>query len=622
MVDDETRGTRIDPGAPTADGSASAVGVAPTAVPTSADETIVPSWGASELAALPEPGYQIGELIGRGGMGEVVAAQDQRIGREVAVKRIRSLEPSHDAVTRFLREARIQARLDHPAIVPVYELGVDADGRPYFTMKRLAGVTLHKRLTQGVPVQPLLRAFVDVCLAIQLAHSKGVVHRDLKPSNIMLGDYGEVYVLDWGVARVLTDTKRTTGPALAVDPDDDTTAGSILGTPGYMAPEQVKGIEAGTKADVYALGAILFEILAGEPLHPRGEAALSSTLTSPQEAPARRVAERRQIPPELDGVCYDALAEEPAARPSARELADRVQAYLDGDRDVERRRAMATQQLVAARAALDTNDRATAIRRAGRALALDPESADAASLVTSLLLEPPDRDHMPPDLIEQLAIDDKVFNSSRSRQGAWTYLSLFIFWLIIPFMGVKSWTALIAFYGLLGMGAAIAWRNSLRGYSSMPVTLVMTTLVALMFTRISGPFILTPVVICASLMQLVATRQIAERLWIIVVWVVVAVLMPIILEWFHVIDSTYQVKNGVIISTSRIFDMRTGLDEATLVSANFLFILAAAVVGVFISRRRMTAQRQLQIQAWHLRQLLPTAKRWQTQPRGKRMLVE
>src|ERR1043165_5147509 len=100
MVDDETRGKRIDPGAPTADGAMSAVGVAPTDVPNlSTDETIVPSWGASEIAALPEPGYQIGELIGRGGMGEVVAAQDQRIGREVAVKRIRSLEPSHDAVT-------------------------------------------------------------------------------------------------------------------------------------------------------------------------------------------------------------------------------------------------------------------------------------------------------------------------------------------------------------------------------------------------------------------------------------------------------------------------------------------------------------------------------------------
>jgi len=278
--------------------------------------------------------------------------------------------------------------------------------------------------------------------------------------------------------------------------------------------------------------------------------------------------------------------------------------------------------MVAAREAHDANDRATAIRRAGRALALDPESADAASLVTSLLLEPPDRDHMPPDLVEQLAIDDKVFNSSRSRQGAWTYLSLFVFWLIIPFLDVKSWTSLIAFYGVLGMGATLAWRNSLRGYSSMPVTLVMTTLVALMFTRISGPFILTPVVICACLMQLAAVRQVNERLWIIVTWVAVAVLLPFVLEWFHVIDRTYEIKQGVVISTSKIFDMHSGIDEATLVIANLLFIVAAGVVAVFINRRRMTAQRQLQIQAWHLRQLLPTAKRWQTQPRGKRMLVK
>jgi hypothetical protein len=125
---------------------------------------------------------------------------------------------------------------------------------------------------------------------------------------------------------------------------------------------------------------------------------------------------------------------------------------------------------------------------------------------------------MPKDLVEQLAIDDKVFNSSRSRQGAWTYLSLFLFWIVIPFMDVKSWTALLAFYALLGLGAALAWRNSLRGYSSMPVTLVMTMLVALMFTRISGPFILTPVVICACLMQLAAIRTIAERLWLVVLW--------------------------------------------------------------------------------------------------------
>jgi len=620
MVDDETRGTRIEPGAPTADGSI-ATGVAPTELPSSPEETIIPSWGSTTFAALPDPGYQLGELIGRGGMGEVMVAQDQRIGREVAVKRIRSRAPSSDAVTRFLREARIQARLDHPAIVPVYELGTDGDGRPYFTMKRLAGITLAKKLQQAGPVQPLLRAFVDVCLAIQLAHSRGVIHRDLKPSNIMLGDYGEVYVLDWGVARVLTDTKRTTGPSLAVDPDEGTTAGAILGTPGYMAPEQVRGHEAGTKADIYALGAILFEILAGEPLHPRGEAALGSTLTSPQEAPARRVAERKQIPPELDGVCFDALAEEPRARPSARELADRVQAYLDGDRDLERRRALAAEQLAAARAALDSNDpdgRATAMRRAGRALALDPESADAATLVSSLLLEPPDPEHMPPDLAETIAVQDKALNSSRSRQGAWTYLSLFAYWLAIPFMHVKSWTALLSFYGLLALAAALAWRNSNRGYSSTPVTLVMTTLVSLMFTRVSGPFILTPIVICVCLVQLAAIRALNQRLWAIIAWAVVAVMLPLVLEWAGWIDRTYQVAGGVVISASEIFDMQHGVDEAALVIANLMFILGAGTVAVFIARRRMDAQRQMQIQAWHLRQLLPTARRWQTQPRDRR----
>jgi serine/threonine-protein kinase len=623
MVDDDLRGTRADPGAPTADGTVSPLAPTERGQPTVGDETIIPSWGSSTIVSLPDPGYQLGELIGHGGMGEVLVAQDQRIGREVAVKRIRSRDPSHDAVSRFLREARIQARLDHPAIVPVYELGTEADGRPYFTMKRLAGVTLAKRLAQGAPVQPLLRAFVDVCLAIQLAHSRGVVHRDLKPSNIMLGDYGEVYVLDWGVARVLTETRRQTGPANIPTTDDATTAGAILGTPGYMSPEQVRGEEAGTKADVYALGAILFEILAGEPLHPRGEAALGSTLTHPQEAPARRASERT-IPPELDGVCFDALAENAAERPSARELADRVQAYLDGDRDLERRRALAGEQLAAAREALESKTpdaRATAMRRAGRALALDPESADAASLVSTLLLEPPDPAHMPPDLSEYLAIEDRLFSATRSRQAAWTYLALFVFWFAIPFMQVKSWPALISFYGLLTLAVTISWRNSLRGTSSVVVTFVVTTAVVLMFTRVSGPFILTPIVICAALAQMSAIRAFNERLWLVVGWTVLAALLPLVLEWTGVIHTSYFVGGGAVMSFSDIFDMRRRtFDEVALVVANLVFLLAAAVAAVYISRRRFTAQQQLQIQAWHLRQLLPTARRWQTQPRGKRTM--
>src|SRR2546430_11277663 len=123
-------------------------------------------------------------------MGEVLAATDRKFERDVALKRMRASD--RDSAERFLREAKIQARLDHPAIVPVHDLGVDAEGRPYFTMKRVSGVTLADRLAKPGPIQPLLRALVDVGFAIELAHARGVVHRDLKPANIMLGDYGEV----------------------------------------------------------------------------------------------------------------------------------------------------------------------------------------------------------------------------------------------------------------------------------------------------------------------------------------------------------------------------------------------------------------------------------------------
>src|SRR5262249_38601700 len=197
--------------------------------------------------------------IGRGGMGEVVLAHDLRIGRDVAIKRMKSRAPSESEIGRFVREARIQARLDHPAIVPVHELGHDRDGNPYFTMRRLTGRNLHALMRdRSVSQQRLLRAFVDVCLALDYAHARGVVHRDIKPANVMLGDFGEVYVLDWGVARMLDeDPEAERRPGM-------TEIGAILGTPGYIAPEQLVGAPCGTAADVYSLGTILFEILTGE----------------------------------------------------------------------------------------------------------------------------------------------------------------------------------------------------------------------------------------------------------------------------------------------------------------------------------------------------------------------
>src|SRR5512143_2129854 len=155
--------------------------------------------------------YRIGDVLGQGGMGEVLSARDEQIGRPVAIKRLRVENPSQEVLARFLREARIQGRLEHPAVVPVHELWNEG-GQPFFVMKQLAGTTLadvipklalrDRRALEDFTLQRLLRAFAEVCLAIEFAHTRQVVHRDLKPANVVLGDFGEVYVLDWGIARI------------------------------------------------------------------------------------------------------------------------------------------------------------------------------------------------------------------------------------------------------------------------------------------------------------------------------------------------------------------------------------------------------------------------------------
>ncbi len=198
--------------------------------------------------------YRSIELLGRGGMGEVNRSLDTRIGREVAIKTMRVEEGQGDVpASRFLREARVQALLEHPAIVPVYDIGFE-HGTPYFAMKRVRGETLldilertrtlSKTQRANVTRHRLLSAFVTVCLAMDYAHERGVVHRDLKPDNIMLGAHGEVYVLDWGVAKVLPPKAgmgRASTADMTTDDGDETRPGDMVGTPGYMSPEQVLG---------------------------------------------------------------------------------------------------------------------------------------------------------------------------------------------------------------------------------------------------------------------------------------------------------------------------------------------------------------------------------------------
>src|SRR3569623_1872458 len=237
----------------------------------------------------PEPGadslignrYRVHRRIGKGGMGEVMLARDEQVGREVAIKRMRAANPSQRAIARFLREASVQGRLEHPALVPVHEIGRDSDGLPFFVMKRVTGTPLIKLIEdQTFVLQRVLRALVEVCWCIELAHVRGIIHRDLKPDNIMLGNFGEVYVLDWGVAKVFgeedvwSDVGSGSGSGVHA-----TAAGTASGTPGYMAPEQERGsADIDGRADVYTLGCLLFDLLAGETLHPRGFQGLESAL--------------------------------------------------------------------------------------------------------------------------------------------------------------------------------------------------------------------------------------------------------------------------------------------------------------------------------------------------------
>ena len=560
---------------------------------------------ASEEATWSLPGYELGEVIGRGGMGEVRVARDAQIDREVAGKRMRGDHPAPELVARFLREAKIQARLDHPAIVPVHELGTDEHGQPYFTMKRLAGTTLKDRLGAG-PVQPLLRALVDVCFAIDLAHTRGIVHRDLKPSNIMIGDYNDVYVLDWGIARELA-TSRRSEPAFAGDSLDGLTgAGTLLGTPGYMAPEQMRGDAIGTPADVYALGAILFEILAGEPLHPGGQGALASTLTSPTASPAQRRADRA-VAPELDTLCIEALAEDPAARPSARRFAERLQQYLDGDRDLERRRALAAEQLASARVALASQDpaqRQLAAQAASRALALDPDSTEAAQLVAQLILEPPRE--LPAELRVALESAERDFGRKRSRRAVPAFLAIFLWAATLPFVEVSSWASIAVLVGACVAMAGLSWFNWKTGRLPGPVVLLGNTVVAVLLAQLASPFVLLPMLVCGQVLLLATNSWIEERPLVVLLWMVATLLLPFPLEALGVLAPTWRMTPDGLLTFSAMVSSHRTIDLYFVIFGQIVLGMVVGAFGLVVTRSRRTAQRTAYIQAWHLeRMILP-----------------
>ena len=293
--------------------------------------------GGAPVAAPPaDQRYRLGAELGRGGMGRVVEAFDTHLGRTVALKEVL---PQHSAnmAKRFQREVRITARLEHASIVPLYDSGVMADGRPYYVMRRVTGKPLDELIARSRTLEERLALLPNVLAAIDAmahAHRRGVIHRDIKPANILVGELGETVVIDWGLAKVIGEEEPPPPSFENLVPTAadslQTHVGSVFGTPGFMAPEQARGDELGPQSDVFALGATLYQMIAGRPPVTGTSATqvIVSTIMN-KIVPVSTVAPG--APPELATIIAKALAFETDNRyRDASELAEDVRRFLTG----------------------------------------------------------------------------------------------------------------------------------------------------------------------------------------------------------------------------------------------------------------------------------------------------
>lgn len=304
---------------------------------------------------LAQERYQLLQTLGAGAMGEVLAAQDQNLRRKVAYKQIHSQMAVHpEVLSRFVKEAQITAQLGHPNIIPIYDLETHADGKTAYTMKLIQGNTLKDLLQaaredfeqkgQARPehnLNTLLGYFLKVCDAMHYAHVRGVIHRDLKPANLMIGPYGEVYVMDWGIARLISQPDEWSEDLVRlIEPDqnqplfEQTQMGKILGTPRYMSPQQAAGKNDSLdgRSDLFALGLILFEIVSLKPaFQASDQLSLLKKVLKAEKEPLVHLFQQ-PIAPELAAIIHKATARKPEARyRHVAELADDLRRYLRGE---------------------------------------------------------------------------------------------------------------------------------------------------------------------------------------------------------------------------------------------------------------------------------------------------
>ena len=329
-----------------------------------------PLFERSQLLGLgyspPPDRYRIGKEIARGGVGKVLRVRDRQLIRSQVIKLLnQGTAAEQKVVLNFIREAQITAQLEHPNIVPVHDLGLLETGEVYFTMKRIRGQTLKEVLrsirqgdadiARAFPRVRLLQILKSVCQAIAFAHSRGVLHRDLKPSNVMIGDFGEVLVLDWGIAKIFEGPEVT--QPIRVRVGDGIKRSSVVGTPSYMSPEQANGKTQRVKvtSDIYSLGAILYEILTYRPPF-RGKDArrLLEQAIYEDPVPPRVFRPTLNIPIALEEIAMKCLSKDPDERyQTVQDLIDAVDHYLLRLEELDRRFRVAQKQYHRAQKLID-----------------------------------------------------------------------------------------------------------------------------------------------------------------------------------------------------------------------------------------------------------------------------
>lgn len=579
-----------------------------------------PSPSTPDLGVSAAARYAKLARLGQGAMGDVVLVEDGVIGRRVALKKLKPDATAADPSlrSRFARESRVQARLEHPAIVPVYDIGAEDDGSLFFTMKRVRGKPLSEILralaradaatVAQYPRRRLLGAFGQLCLAVHYAHEHGVVHRDIKPSNVMLGDYGEVYLLDWGVAKLIGETEEPTSGVLGGG-EAQTQLGDVVGTVGYMSPEQARGGSAhvGPAADVYSLGCMLFEILTLQPVLARDvptKRGLRMTVEGVLARPSVRVPEAR-VPAELDELCARATARDPDERPAtARALHDAVEAFLDGDRNLELRRELSRQHTSIAAPAAANADQGSALRSLGQALAFDPKNRVALQSLVTLLRNPPEA--MPPEVVRAREEESTLLLSRAGVVGAAAYsFALFatIFLHTQHVVDPRSLVAMEAAWGSASIAGLVVARRPT--YPALLVMFVLGTMCVVWALRsVMGPFAVVPGMLALHgvLYSLSRLRQVR---WFVLGVVCVAWTFCVFGESLGLIPLTTEFVQGGLVVRSPLVELTPGFARGFLYFTVLAVIAVPSVVAGLVRAAQASADDRTRVMMWQLQQLLP-----------------